>query len=249
MPPAERRGAAGDARGRGEAATDSSALTDTDEDAPPGDSAEYGGLSDDTSRDTDSTVSCGARQQRPGRASSEPPPARRRPGGGLHPRSQQRLAGRRRGGHDEVSRSLSRWEQRLRAREAQLTARAQEVQRLLLRVKAQAARTVADAADVEATRLELRRRMPSTQHGRLRDSSTGKRGAARPVAAPHVRRSTPGSLLGLARRGIVWVLYILCSATLMVGIMCLVRPPPALVARQKHQRPIVRVTDRMPDML
>ena len=167
----------------------------------------------------------------------------------MHPRSQQRLAGRRRGGHDEVSRSLSRWEQRLRAREAQLTARAQEVQRLLLRVKAQAARTVADAADVEATRLELRRRMPATQHGRLRDGSAGKQRSARPVAALHARRSAPLTLLVLARRGVVWVLYILCSATLMVGIMCLIRPPPALVARQQHARPIVRVTDRMSDLL
>lgn len=249
MPPAERPGAAGDARS-GEAATDTSALDDTEGDTPPGDSAEYGGLSDDTSVDTDSTVSCGARQQRPGRASSEPPPVRRRRGECVHPRTQPRVVSRRRAGHDEVTRSLSRWEHRLRAREAQLTARAQEVQRLLLHVKAQAARTVADAADVEARRLELRRRMPATQPGRRGESSPGKQqGAARQAGA---RRSAPtrlGALRALLRRGCASVLHVLCSAALFVGIMCLLRPPPSLTASRQQAKPVVRVTDRMPGTL
>lgn len=256
--------------------------------------AEYGlNTASDATCDTDTDSSGGV--QHPARASSAPPPLHRLREGGHSAHSGAWVARpvlkRRKYGRGRVQSALTRWEQRLKEREAELTAQAaalqrahDDVRRLMLRVKAQAARTLADAADVESRRLEvsrlafaLRQQQQSLEAEpvtRPPDSarSTPLTAAAMPARpAAHMRRgsansankaSSPGPLatpsrraaktrnagiMGMARRVLYTVVYILVSGAIFLGVVIIIRPPPAIAAsRMRTTQPVTRVTTDKP---
>lgn len=229
------------------------------------------GESSDYWLDSDSDSETESRQKRGGRASSEPPPLRR----GM-PHHSSRGARRsidavslmahsvgrhRRHGRRHVRGVLARWEQHLLAREAELAAQAnavrkaqEEVQRLMLRVKSQAARTLADAADVECRQLEvsrltaeLRERQESAlpvtpSQSRRLGKSVSQRGDAPPAVVRSLSRrgsKKETGLIGFARHAMRTMVYILVSGAIFTAIMMLVSPPPAM--SRKAQMNKVRV--------
>jgi hypothetical protein len=129
----------------------------------------------------------------------------------------------------------------------------EDVQRLMLRVKSQAARTLADAADVECRRLEvsrlaaeLRERQESAlpvtpSQSRRLGKSLSQRGDAPAVVRSLSRTGSKKEtgLFGLARHGMRTMVYILVSGAIFTAIMMLWSPPPAM--SRKAQMNKVRV--------